>query len=695
MSAFKVSTSLSNTHRILWFGFGISVFSWIFEAAIHVFILHEGTFGSQLITRDLHELWKRCLILALIFIAAFYANLRLNEGIIKDKTIKETEHKYQLLFQEALVPIFIFDDTGNLIDFNHAGEDFFECHREFLMGRQLWNHAIQNMGKMETAEKKTFLTAANDIEIEFNLNGSVKTLLLNLIPASYDFGQRSVYAIGKDITARKEMEREILLAHSELNQIFQTASVGMRLIDLDFNILKANEAFASLSGVDAKTAVGQKCHAVFRGDLCHRDVCPLQKLSKGEASTEITQEVTKYRTDGTLIHCLLTVRPFWGPNNELKGIVESFKNINDLKKFQQDLRNEHDKFKRILFHRPDGVGILAPDYTIEYLNESLKSQMGDHHGRKCYSYFRGYDQPCDDCLMLKAFLSEKTECSEFNAENDRIYEQTYTPFEESDGRQKVLVTLRDITDIKIARAVTYRSEQLAALGELAAGVAHEINNPINGIINYAQILINENNLNEKNLDITKRIRKESNRVAQIVECLLSFARRERQSKIPVHINEILDDALALIGTQMRREAISIQANIQPDLPLIFAIPQEIQQVFINILSNARYSLNKRYPKKHKDKMIQIEAERVTFDDKACVRISFLDFGIGFSPDIIEKVMNPFFSTKPKGVGTGLGLSISHGIIAEHAGKMTIDGQEYDFAKVIIDLPAAPAANVKG
>lgn len=231
-----------------------------------------------------------------------------------------------------------------------------------------------------------------------------------------------------------------------------------------------------------------------------------------------------------------------------------------------------------------------------------------------------------------------------------------------------------------------RSAHLASLGELAAGVAHEINNPVSGIISCAEILVNMSVDESRERDIGMRITREGNRIAYIVKSLLSFAREKSEEKVPVHIREILADTLALTEAQMRKEGISLKVDIPDDVSMIFGQPQQIEQVFLNIVNNARDALNPKYPVKDEGKVLRITGQRVTMNGRAHVRISFHDQGTGIPANILNKITNPFFTTKPRGKGTGLGLSISHGIIENHGGKLTIHSVEGMFTEVTVDLP---------
>lgn len=259
-------------------------------------------------------------------------------------------------------------------------------------------------------------------------------------------------------------------------------------------------------------------------------------------------------------------------------------------------------------------------------------------------------------------------------------------------RTKELTTanaaLRDEVAEKLAfQAETVRAAHLASLGELSAGVAHEINNPINGIINCAQILVNRCSGHQKEKEICEMIISEGKRVANIVQALLSFAREREGEKRPVHLNSIMADSLALTAAHLRRDNVKLTVDIPYDLPVVVAHHQQIQQVFLNLINNAHYALNHKYPKGSEDKSLKIMAERVTVNHREFIRMAFLDNGTGIPSDIMDKVMNPFFSTKPEDKGTGLGLSISHGIIADHGGRLSIESKEGEFTKAIIDLPA--------
>ncbi len=250
----------------------------------------------------------------------------------------------------------------------------------------------------------------------------------------------------------------------------------------------------------------------------------------------------------------------------------------------------------------------------------------------------------------------------------------------------------DITDQKKAEAEIVRASQLALTGELAAGVAHEVNNPINGIINYSQILANRSSTESEEYRIALLIIKESNRIANIVKELLAFTRTNNEDKRPVHIREIMNDSFGLIKTHLENNGTTLKVNIPSSLPMVLANPQHLEQVFLNIINNAGYALNQKYAFSNNNKVLEISAEEIVTDNNHYVLITFHDKGTGISKELLNNITEPFFTTKPGGKGTGLGLSISKSIILDLGGALSIESTEGEFTRVRIKLPAATQHN---
>ncbi len=251
---------------------------------------------------------------------------------------------------------------------------------------------------------------------------------------------------------------------------------------------------------------------------------------------------------------------------------------------------------------------------------------------------------------------------------------------------KTILVARDVTEEKMRRAEAVRAAQLASVGELAAGVAHEINNPINGIINYAQVLKDEMETDSMGNEILVRIIRESERIAAIVTNLLSFARQKEETAQTVAIADVLEDSLSLVNHQILKDGIILDVDIPPDLPPIRGKAQELQQVFLNLLSNARYALNQRYPGRDPGKRLRISARIVELDSGRYVRTEVTDWGTGIPEKALDRLFDPFFSTKPPGEGTGLGLSISQRLVMEHEGHLAVESEFGDHTTVIVDLP---------
>lgn len=268
------------------------------------------------------------------------------------------------------------------------------------------------------------------------------------------------------------------------------------------------------------------------------------------------------------------------------------------------------------------------------------------------------------------------------------YLLTISPLLQKEGASPAaLIIARDLTEEKLMKAEAMRASQLAVVGELAAGVAHEINNPINGIINYAQILID---LEDSGVDnrYLQSIIKEAKRIAGFTKNLLDFSRKQEDVLEPVNAANLIQHCTELIHYQYTKDGITLSCNFADRMPDVYCNPQHIQQVLLNVFSNARYALNQRFPTADKGKILELTTTGQVHGQKDYLRIAVIDHGIGIPPEILDKIMDPFFSTKPSGEGTGLGLSISQSLVHENSGYFTVDSIWGKQTTITIDLPLA-------
>ncbi len=348
------------------------------------------------------------------------------------------------------------------------------------------------------------------------------------------------------------------------------------------------------------------------------------------------------------------------------------------------------QFHTLLNAIPDRIILVSSDLRILWANRGASSSDGvcDVADPYCYTLLHGASAPCNDCPAIRSFQTGKAENSLISKPDGSIWDLRAFPMVSEEGKvENVIEIATDITEKTTLQAETLRATHLASIGELAAGVAHEINNPINGIINYARILSNKSAKGSSENDVAERIAKEGRRIAGIVKSLLSFARHRTEEKRPVRVESILRESLTLTESQIRKEGIQVRMELRPGLPDIVVNQQQIQQVFMNLINNAHYALSQKYPGEDADKVLDIICEEIPTEKNSLVRVTFHDHGIGIAPEVMDKIMNPFFTTKPMGIGTGLGLSISHGIIADHGGRITVKSVQGEYTKVLVDLPA--------
>ena len=235
----------------------------------------------------------------------------------------------------------------------------------------------------------------------------------------------------------------------------------------------------------------------------------------------------------------------------------------------------------------------------------------------------------------------------------------------TDGRGGLLghvLTIRNASDGRHREEQLRQSEKLAALGELVAGVAHELNNPLTGISAFAQLLL-EDGLDPDQHESVRLIKREADRAVGVIRDLLLFARKSGPTRSPVDVNELIRLTLRLRTYGLRSAGIDVQVELDPELPPVAGDSQRLQQVILNLIVNAEHALQGTDRRR-----LVVRTDRA----REGVAVSVTDNGTGIDEETRQRIFEPFFTTKPPGQGTGLGLSVSYGIVRAHGGTIQIE-----------------------
>lgn len=349
------------------------------------------------------------------------------------------------------------------------------------------------------------------------------------------------------------------------------------------------------------------------------------------------------------------------------------------------------RWEKIFIAIQDPALVVSNDYRILEANPATfaaaKKRRPEVIGQNICAILHGGHSSGNQCPIEQLIGHQQTRISETELHGlHGSYMLTVSPLVEENGEiNATLLVARNLTAEEVLRAETIRVAQLAAIGELASGVAHEINNPINGIINYAQIILDDPQDKQANEHLVNII-SESKRIAGIISKLLDFARRREEVAAPSVIPKIITNSLQLIDHLLRKDGIIYSINLADSLPTLMCNEQQLQQVILNMISNARFALNMKYPRPCPEKRLKIKGELHQQGKNESIRLSFTDYGVGIEPENLDRLFDPFFSTKPKGEGTGLGLSISHGLVRDHGGHIRVRSKLGEWTRFIIDLP---------
>jgi PAS domain S-box-containing protein len=400
------------------------------------------------------------------------------------------------------------------------------------------------------------------------------------------------------------------------------------------------------------------------------------------------------RKDGTRIFIEDSVFPLRNAAGEIVGFRGISRNITERKRADEALRQSEEKYRTMLQEMDEGYYEvdLAGNYT--FFNDVICVKMGYSREELIGMNYRVYT-PEEDLKSVYKVYNEVYRTGKprrwypminIVKGGTRIFvENSILPIRNSDGEIIGFRGIsRDVTERKRMEQERLQLEQkaqfasrLASVGEMASGIAHEINNPLTGVIGYAQLLLQEDLPDNVRKDL-ETINDGAKRVANVIQRLLAFARQSEPQRTYVNINEVVATTLELRGYHLQTSNIEVTTELTPDLPLTIADAGQLQQVFLNLIVNAETEMKLA----RGSGKLTVKTQQV--DD--VLRISFKDDGPGIAEENLEKIFDPFFTTRQVGQGTGLGLSVCYGIVSQHGGRIYAESKPGKGAIFVVELP---------
>jgi len=353
---------------------------------------------------------------------------------------------------------------------------------------------------------------------------------------------------------------------------------------------------------------------------------------------------------------------------------------------EEALRRPEEKLHLIFDSIAEGITVTNLDGTIEQLNEAMVDMHGydskqELIGRNILELIAEIDYARAKENLKRALEDEYIKDLYIFLTKDRKkfdVELSATVFRDTSGEPIGFIFIsEDVTERKRMEEQLLITDRLASIGELASGIAHELNNPLTSVIGFSQLLLSKDLPDDIREDI-KVIHSEARRTAEVMKNLLIFARKHAPVKQLVDINSVIEKVLTVRAYEQRVENIQVITRLAPDLPVTMADYFQLQQVFLNIIINAEHFMLEA----HQRGTLTITTQRIG----NTIRASFTDDGPGIAKENLGHLFDPFFTTKEVGQGTGLGLSICHGIITEHNGRIYAESELGKGATFVVELP---------
>lgn len=599
-----------------------------------------------------------------------------------------------------------YDDLGSIIEIAHIGivvyeacengsdftieyingsvENIENIHKEKIIGKKVTKifPRIKEFGLLDVFRRVWKSGKGEHYPTSFYKDGRICGWRDNHISK---LSSGKIVAIYTDETQREKNNKSINESEIFFQTIFDTIQDGITVLDDKLNIVKMNKAM-ELWYAPKRPYIGKKCYNIYHSkkDICND--CPAKEAI--ESGLQKSKTVNRGGPVGTPGWIELSAFPIINNEGVTIGAVEYVRNVTDRKKAEEELRNSEQQLKEIINFLPDPTWAIDDKGKIIQWNRSLElltnRKSSEMLGKGNYEYalpFFGKRRPMLIDLALYQNQSWEKEYKNFKKEgnvltnSDGFYNllginglylsATAAPLYNSYGETVgAIETIRDITEKKMLEQKYLHAEKLSAVGKLSASFAHEFGNPLLGILFTLKRFKDKSNIEDEDDKLLDMAISEGMRIKDLIRNLQDFNRPSTGKKTAMDVHKALDSILMLQQIDFNSRLISVVRNYTAGVPKIFAVSDQIKQVFLNLLANAADAC---------DLFGGLITVR-TWQEGDTVAVAIQDSGIGIKHEDMSQIFQPFFSTKSEVEGTGLGLSVSHAIIQHHGGEIRVESQ---------------------
>jgi PAS domain S-box-containing protein len=601
-----------------------------------------------------------------------------------EEALKESEEFNISLLANSPNPIIVVNPDNSIRYVNPAHEKLTGFSLAELIGLKApypyWpeERVKKITSDLETAMRRKTVRIE---ELFRNKSGEQFWVEITSAPISKDGKFKYLLANWVDITERKQAEEA-------LQAILKTALDGFYLADLEGKLLEVNDSYCKMIGYTREELLKMSTRDI---EAIESPEEIAQHIKKVMAQGSDRFESRHKRKDGQIINVEISVNYLDVGEGQLFVFA---RDITERRRAEEALRDSEEKSRKMFESVSDSISVIDLSGIITQTNQRTVEIHGfssreEMVGMNAFDLVAPRDRERIARNMrqaLKRGIIRDQEYTLLRADGSEFPAELSTSvLKDASGKVTSHITIaRDITERKQAeerekelQKELLLSSRLASIGELAAGIAHQINNPLTGVLGFSQRLLRKSTDQETNQDL-KRIYTEAERAAKVVQNLLTFARRRQPQKQDSDINEILESALELRAYELTTSNIEVVTDLAPGLPELMLDFQQIQEVFLNIILNAEQAMTEA----NGGGKLTIK----TKERKGYIRTTFTDNGPGIPAKNLEKIFDPFFSTKGEKGGTGLGLSVCHGIISEHGGRIYARSKPGEGATFFIELP---------